>query len=74
MVKHILQSYESVGVHGRPVENVSEATVKVSVGLYLVQIHNFDQGKQVITLTGIVKMVSQISNTSLLLFSSDNGI
>jgi len=56
LTKHLLKNYENVGLSGRPVYN-STSSMEVTIGFYLVQIQNFDQFKQILTLTGISKLM-----------------
>ena len=48
LIKKLLNSYETVGVVGRPVLNQSE-TIHVNYGLALIQILDLDEKNQVLT-------------------------
>jgi len=48
LIKHLLRSYQRVGVVGRPVYNQSD-TIKVRYGLQLIQILEMDEKNQVLT-------------------------
>jgi hypothetical protein len=48
LIKRLLESYERVGVVGRPVFNTS-MTIRVNFGLALIQILDLDEKNQVLT-------------------------
>ena len=48
LIKHLLLQYETIGIVGRPVYNISE-TVKVFYGLALIQLLDLDEKNQVLT-------------------------
>jgi hypothetical protein len=48
LIKRLLESYEKVGIVGRPVFNTS-TTIRVNFGLALIQILDLDEKNQVLT-------------------------
>ena len=57
-IRDTLKIYHSQGIEGRPVRNSSDA-VTVDVGVALIQILDFDQVNQHLTLSGWVTYVSR---------------
>ena len=58
LTKKILDNYEKVGLHGRPVTNTS-ASVPVSIRFSLIQVLNIDPEIQVFDFVGMVFLVSK---------------
>lgn len=66
LIKKLLDNYETVGVVGRPVYNVSQ-TISVSYGLSLIQILDLDEKNQVLTTNVWSRYVSALVVTETLI-------
>jgi hypothetical protein len=60
LIKHLLDTYEHIGLIGRPVQNTSQQ-IKVSYGLNLIQILDLEEKDQVLTTNVWCRYVSVIT-------------